>query len=326
MLSGIMRALRLALDLVLWPPVLMFATLCAAASIAAQWGRVSLSWDVAAQFAPLWLAGSAISLVTAALFRRALRWSVVVVSLVGLAFGASLVLPEFLRPAGPQAPKHAPEQLKIVQFNVWHDNPDPKAVLDWLDSERPDIAVIEENSLAFSRAVAARSGWEVACRRCEVVVLSRTPAVSVTDGRGEHPHTPLTRAVFRDRRGLFEVIGVHNAWPTDADQPFQERRLAETIRTAETARLIVTGDFNSTPWSFARRRWDAAFGIPRRDRAVSSWPARSYKRLKWLGVAFLPIDHVYAGPGWATVSVQRGPKLSSDHYPLIVTLAPVSPR
>ena len=36
----------------------------------------------------------------------------------------------------------------------------------------------------------------------------------------------------------------------------------------------------------------------------------------------LPIDHVYAGPGWRTVSVQRGPKLGSDHYPVIVTLAP----
>ena len=43
-------------------------------------------------------------------------------------------------------------------------------------------------------------------------------------------------------------------------------------------------------------------------------------------VAFplLPIDHLYAGPGWATVSVRRGPPLGSDHYPLVVTLAPVA--
>jgi endonuclease/exonuclease/phosphatase (EEP) superfamily protein YafD len=90
--------------------------------------------------------------------------------------------------------------------------------------------------------------------------------------------------------------------------------------------MIVTGDFNSTPWSFQRRRWDRAIGIPRRERAVPSWPARNYKRLKWPGMPFLPIDHVYAGPAWATVNVRRGPRLSSDHYPLVVTLAPVAPQ
>jgi endonuclease/exonuclease/phosphatase (EEP) superfamily protein YafD len=161
-----------------------------------------------------------------------------------------------------------------------------------------------------------------------VLVLSRTPALAWDNAQpGRRPHVPLTRVNFRDARGPFTVIGVHNAWPTDPDQPYQERRLAEVIASSGPKdRMIVTGDFNSAPWSFARRRWDKAFGIPRRERAIASWPAQTYKRLKWLGAPFLPIDHVYAGPGWATVSVRRGPRLSSDHYPVIVTLAPVSPR
>ncbi|MDE2488701.1 MAG: endonuclease/exonuclease/phosphatase family protein, partial [Alphaproteobacteria bacterium] len=88
----------------------------------------------------------------------------------------------------------------------------------------------------------------------------------------------------------------------------------------------VTGDFNSTPWSFSRRRWDKAFGLIRRDRALFSWPAG---KTVW-GVKppfpILPIDHVYAGPDWATVSIRRGPKLGSDHYPVVAILAPVGPR
>lgn len=36
----------------------------------------------------------------------------------------------------------------------------------------------------------------------------------------------------------------------------------------------------------------------------------------------LPIDHVYAGKGWRAVSVTRGPRLGSDHYPMVVVLAP----
>ena len=42
-----------------------------------------------------------------------------------------------------------------------------------------------------------------------------------------------------------------------------------------------------------------------------------------LPFALLPIDHVSAGPGWRTVRVERGPLLGSDHYPVIVTLAPL---
>jgi endonuclease/exonuclease/phosphatase (EEP) superfamily protein YafD len=321
-----MRSIRLALDLVLWPPVTLTAALSATAGIAAQWGRVSLKWDVLAHFAPVWLAISAAALAFAPLFGGWRRWTVVVPALLGMAAAGSLIAPEYLRPAGPQAAAGAPDQLKIVQFNVWHENPEPEAILAWLDKERPDIAIIEENSSRFSKALAAHKGWSVACPRCEVVILSRQPPIKVDNAlENAGPYTPVTRAVFRDRRGLFEVAGVHLAWPTDADHPYQERRLARLISTTPRDlrdRSIITGDFNSAPWSFARRRWDEAFGLPRRERAVPSWPARTYKSLKWLGLPFLPIDHVYAGQAWATVSVRRGPRLSSDHYPLVVTLAP----
>ena len=310
-----MRRFRLALDLLLWPPVVLTAALSAGAAILAQWGRVSLKWDVLAQFAPLWLLGCACALVASAAFLGWRRWIVAAVSVVGLAAAVSLIAPEYLRSTGPKAPANAPEQLKVVQFNVWHENPDPAPILAWLDAERPDVVVVEENSPAFLQAVVAHGGWSMACPRCEVMILSRTPALAVDKVRRwpwTRP-TPLTRAVFRDRRGPFVVIGVHEAWPTDPDQAYQERRLAGAIAQIPNARLIVAGDFNSTPWSFARRRWDAVIGISRRERALPSWPAHTYKRLKWLGLPFLPIDHVYAGPAWATVSVERGPRLTSDH-------------
>jgi endonuclease/exonuclease/phosphatase (EEP) superfamily protein YafD len=324
-----MRALRLVLHLLLWPAVLLLASVSAAAAIAAQWGRVSLRLDLLAHFAPVWLAGAAAALALSFLFRRGLRWSIAGISLAGIACSLGLIAPEVLRDAGPRAAAGAPGALKIVQFNVWYHNPDPAAVLRWLETEDPDIAVIEENSPRFRAALKDQTRWIVSCGRCEVMMLSKRSPLQVQPARrrrGRELVAPLTRAVFADAAGRFELIGVHNAWPNDDDQPIQEDRLAAVAGASSAERLIIAGDFNSTPWSFARRRWDRTLGIPRRTRALATWPGRRYGRLRWLGAPFLPIDHVYAGPGWATVEVRRGPRLSSDHYPLVVTLAPVAPR
>jgi endonuclease/exonuclease/phosphatase (EEP) superfamily protein YafD len=322
-----MRRLRILIAALLWPPLLLAAVVGSAAAVAAQLGRESLAWDILTHFAPLWLLLAAAPLAAAVGYRGSLRWLLVAAALPGVIAAGVLIAPEFTRDAGPQAAGSAGGQLKIVQFNAWHSNPDPGALLDWLDAERPDIAVLEENTPQLSRAIAARPGWHVSCGRCEVVILSRGPALSVQAPRVERGGpAPVTRVAFRDERGPFEVIGVHNAWPVDADQAFQERRLAAEIQAADDRdRLIVTGDFNSTPWSFARRRWDVAFGLPRRERALPTWPAQAEGLLRWIPLAFLPIDHVYAGRAWATVSVRRGPRLSSDHYPVVVILAPISP-
>ncbi|MFC3069733.1 endonuclease/exonuclease/phosphatase family protein [Phenylobacterium soli] len=320
-----MGLVRLALSFLLGPPVFLLAALCAGAAAAAQQGRDSLRWDVLAHFAPLWLAGAlACALVALIAFRGLAKLLVLGMAATGLVFSAMLIGPELTRPAGPSAAPDAPGQLKIVQFNVWHDSPDPERNLDWLMREDPDITVLEETTPRLREAIKASGRWRVTCPNCEVMILSKSEPVA--EGLGK-VHGPITRATFRDARGEFTVIGVHNAWPTDADQPGQEARLAQAIARFPRERTIVTGDFNSAPWSFQRRRWDARFGLIRRERALFTWPATPYKRLRWLGsVPFLPIDHVYAGDDWATVSITRGPKLASDHYPVVAILAPVAPR
>ncbi|HQR90495.1 MAG TPA: endonuclease, partial [Caulobacter sp.] len=45
-----------------------------------------------------------------------------------------------------------------------------------------------------------------------------------------------------------------------------------------------------------------------------------FSRLANAPAPFLPIDHVYAGGAWKTVSVVRGPALGSDHRPIVVKL------
>lgn len=322
-----MGLVRLILSFLLGVPAFLLAVVCAGAAAAAQQGRHSLRWDLLTHFAPLWLAGSLVAALIALLLLVGLTRLVVLgISLAGILAAGALIAPEFTRDAGPHAGRDAPGQLRVVQFNVWSRNAEIGPTIDWIVAQEPDLVLLEETTPGFRRAFEARTGWRSSCRDCEVMIYSRLPIT-----RGYTPAMkggePLSHAVVQDPVGTFDVVGVHEAWPTDGgDQQRQEARLARVLADLPKDRTILTGDFNSTPWSFSRQTWDKAFGLPRRDRAVFTWPAKPQLagRLP-MPVPILPIDHVYAGPGWATVSVTRGPKLGSDHYPVLAILAPVSP-
>lgn len=318
---------RLILTILLGPPAFLLAAVCAGAAAAAEQGRHSLRWDLLTHFAPVWFAGALLAALLAVFVLSGLgRWITAGIGIAGVLAAGALMSPEFTRSAGQHAGGASPGQLRIVQFNVWSRNVDPGRTIDWIVAQNPDIVVLEETTPSFRRGFEARTGWRAICRDCEVMIYSRLPIT-----KGYTPAAPavgpLSHAVLRDQVGPFDVVGVHNAWPTDGnDQQRQEARLAHVLADLPKDRTIAVGDFNSTPWSFSRRNWDAAFGLPRRDRALFSWPAQPQLGGKVpMPFPLLPIDHVYAGSGWATVSVNRGPKLGSDHYPILAILAPVSP-
>jgi endonuclease/exonuclease/phosphatase (EEP) superfamily protein YafD len=123
--------------------------------------------------------------------------------------------------------------------------------------------------------------------------------------------------------GPVTVLGIHAPWPTQAALAREHADFLPILRSYPAATTILAGDFNSTPWSFARRRDDRDFGLVRRTRALFTWPLAGRHRPPF---PVLPIDHVYAGPAWATVGVARGPRVGSDHYPVLVTLSPTAPR
>ena len=320
-----MPMVRLALTILFAPVFFLLAAVCAGAAVAGQFGRERLAFDVLNHLAPIWLAGALAALLAGLLFRGLARWLIVSMAAVGVAACVALMAPEYLRGAGPKAPAGASERMKLIQFNVWDKNVDVAATVDWLARQDADIIVLEEPFPALREALADRTGMHIVCPDCDVSIASKAAPLPGRSGRLFPPGIgPTAYATYRDGRGEFTVIGIHDAWPTDGDdQQRQEAQLARGIAKFPRQRTIVSGDFNSAPWSFSRRRWDKAFGLVRRDRAVFSWPAGKVTRRRYREpIAILPIDHVFAGEGWATVSVTRGPQLGSDHYPLIAVLAP----
>jgi endonuclease/exonuclease/phosphatase (EEP) superfamily protein YafD len=315
-----MDLLRLCLAFVGWP-----LALCATvAAWLAQGGRASARLDVLTHFAPIYIAAALLAAVMGLLGPRAGRSVLLATSALGVVGGVLLVGPELLgRGQAARATPDAPGQLRIVQFNAWGQNAETEAASAWIVDRNPDVVVLQEPGCLSAKLVAA--GYRDVTGSRGAMILSRRPAIRTyaQPPAAGHPGF-ISWATFPDAAGEFTVVATHRYWPVRfAREREQTAELDRVIRSLPGERLMVAGDFNSTPWSFARRREDQAWGLIRRTRALFTWPAakRSHNRLP-APFPWLPIDHVYAGPGWATVGVARGPELGSDHYPVVVTLAP----
>jgi len=273
--------------------------------------------------------GALIAAALAAVGLGASRRSGLILAAVGALAAIALMAPEFLRDTGPAARPGAPGEIKVIQFNAWRGNRHLDSVVAWLKAENPDILLLEESSPALRNLIVARTGWYVAGAQSTDMIFSHAPYLEMR--RPVVPpnrHLTWVNATYDTGGGPFEMMVTNTAWPTDLDRLLQSATLREVVSKLPRDRMVLGGDFNSTPWSFKRRRDDAALrGLIRRDRAVATWPAGRAGLWRWAApFPFLPIDHIYAGPGWATTSLRRGPRLGSDHYPLVITLAPVASR
>jgi endonuclease/exonuclease/phosphatase (EEP) superfamily protein YafD len=309
-------------------PVLILAIAAASASLASVGGRISRTLDVAAHFTPVWLVAGLLAMLGGLVAGGRTGAASVVLGGVAAAACGALMLPDlaarFRRPPGPA---DAAPTIKVVQLNLWRWNVDLPATVAWLAAEAADVVVLEEvvdNARDVPEALAEVYPYRQADLRTGTRVLSRHPNVAcgAYRARSTKTHSTGAWASFDHPAGPFTVVGFQAPWPIPPGvQQTDTEDLARWLARFDRASLIVCGDFNSTPWSAALRRQDRLFGLERRSRALFTWPVQPYTRLRLTSPApFLALDHIYAGSAWETVSVRRGPRLGSDHLPVVAVL------
>lgn len=314
------------LSLLVRGTALMLGLVGAGMALACLGGTFSDRLDAFTHAAPLWAAMGLGALLLGAIFARGgERWVMVGLGLATLTACAVLMGPELWAARKFKPAPAAPGDLKVVQFNVWHENRTPQKSLAWILAQNADVVVLEEgagDALPVVKALRAEYPFASCDRnsRCETWIFSRRKMVARGGMPTEAPYLSGAWATLADARGPFTVVGVHYTWPIPAGpQQAQGRKLAKALEAFERENLILTGDFNSTPWSFTLKRQDEALGLRRWTRALPSWPAGKFSRVAPAPAPFLPIDHVYAGKRWQAVKVERGPALGSDHRPVVVT-------
>ncbi len=325
-----MRLILNLANLFLRGTALMFSLISAVAGLACLGGMFSDQLDALTHWASIWLACGMTGLVLSLAFcRDAERKALAGIALTGVVAVVVLMTPELLSilDRRPPPPPNAP-RIKLIQFNVWAYNHAVDKTAAWILAQDADVVITEESGSGawpIIRTLKRAYPYSIGCRSkfgCDTRIFSRWPIVAEHGFYEDHEGLVGAWATLRHPGGDFTVVGNHFVWPIPAGRwQAQSRLLQAKVSRFPHDTLIVTGDFNSTPWSWSLRRQDKALGLQRRTRALATWPTGDFSRVVRAPFPILPIDQVYAGKAWKTVKVERGPSLGSDHRPVMVTLA-----
>jgi endonuclease/exonuclease/phosphatase (EEP) superfamily protein YafD len=218
--------------------------------------------------------------------------------------------------------------LRVVSVNVMSQNRKPERVLEFVRAADPDLLVLvdarQESWQPVLRALEALYPYHappLSRGRPPVILFSRHPIVEeqvVQPPRGKRPYLVAEVAVGGE---TLIVAGVHPSSPSPTEPGATRRRNRELDHiaqiTGEAERpVIVAGDFNTTPWSPHFQDLLAAAGLRNAAEGkgyVATWPT-------FFWPAQIPIDHVLIKGRLAVTVLRRGPKVGSDHYPIIADL------
>jgi endonuclease/exonuclease/phosphatase (EEP) superfamily protein YafD len=243
-----------------------------------------------------------------------------------------------------------------MTHNIFGLNYDMERVDAVIREEDPDIVALQEffpEQAGLGDLLKDRYPYAVRCqggKRANLGLYSKFP-FSEEMAAGECPEnaqgTQRTAHIvvgFTLSTGTsFSMMTTHMDWPVPI-----ERQREEFVATAEAANaiagpLVVVGDFNSTPWSYALKSFEAATGLERETRNLITYPELFTvppgvkRRFPFLPiedktcfgecgadllrtVPFLPLDHVFQR-GLIVSELHLGPQTGSDHRPVIFTMS-----
>lgn len=212
-------------------------------------------------------------------------------------------------------------RVKICSANVHVDNTDAAQLLELLRREKPDVLYVSELTPKFDAAVRASGLFPFAFSRSEL---------DSPWGAGLYSTRPLEETRFLprsfgcptivariDAEGTpLTIAGAHPVPP--AGQRFTRLRdelLADTAKQlrGRTEPVVLCGDFNATPWSYAFRDLLAVARLRDGRQGYGfkpTWPQGN-------PLLSLPIDHVLVSETIAVRDFRVGPAVRSDHFPVL---------
>jgi endonuclease/exonuclease/phosphatase (EEP) superfamily protein YafD len=252
----------------------------------------------------------------------------------GLAASTLIYVPEFVDGLAVRfdPPPRERATHSLMTFNVFGRNETPEVLADYIIATDTDIVALQEYSPEVRRGIHQRLAEHYAhfqyCaggQRAFVGLYSKLPfeplSEDVCSASVVNPER-TARIVVRfapPESEPFALATTHNDWPAPVTRQVEQfNSLRDALATVELP-LLLAGDFNSTPWSYALRRFVDEAGLARHTFNLPTFPKLWYYLRDWRWTpAFLPIDHVMSRGGIEVHELRRGEASGSDHLPIIL--------
>jgi len=297
--------------------------LATALTLAGRWHWLA---DLASHFVPHYTVAGAL-LFIGLVWSRSYRWAVLALLLTA---GNGYRLWPYLWPDRAITINEAP-QIEILQFNVSRDNPAPGTVIDYIRGLEapPDAVILLETTPAWGaylktlRDIYPTIALMPRSDNFGMAVLSRLPQDDVDFRESGTPSVPLMVLTGKVADKDLLIYATHPPPPLggllSAARNAQLAALASEIAPQMPQHVIVAGDLNTTVWSesLAPLIDDAGLRDAQRGRGyLPTWAPPLLWR--WLGI---PIDHTLVSENVTVVDRFAGPRLGSDHWPVLTTLS-----
>ena len=306
-------------------------------AVLAIFGFVVPALDILNHLQLLLFFGTLIALILGLVVRMR-RWAVIL-AVVGLVASAWTFVPEWMSGFAPRPTVSGVQTLKLMTHNIFGLNYDMQRVADVVFAEDPDILALQEyfpEQSALDELLKPKYPYSVRCqggKRANLGLYSKIPfdkemsaADCPSDAYGKQRTAHIIAGFTLSDGTHFSVMTTHMDWPFPIDRQKSEFEVAEAAANDVQGPLLVVGDFNSTPWSYAMKGFEAATSLKRETRGIVTYPLmitapRKLSRDGLLHLApFLPLDQVFER-GVAVTELRRGPATGSDHLPIVFSFA-----
>ena len=265
-----------------------------------------------------YLVASLLLLIVFAVKRQATYSALLVVA---LAINAAYVLPCY----SDNAAATGDTRLKFLYANVQAKNQDHERLIDLVNSERPDVILLQEVSAHWLEALQIlNAGYPFSYSEARednfgIAMWSRLPLASATHVDSPPLGYPTIIANARVGGTDLMLIGTHPMIPLGRDnfaaRNAQLQTVAEIVAQA-SSEVLLLGDLNASVWDRHYLQFEASTGLRNARRGngiLPTWPT-------FMPLAMIPIDHVLVSSGIGVANIKTGPRIGSDHLPLIVTV------
>ena len=238
----------------------------------------------------------------------------------GVVLNAVLVLPWYV---GEDETSGGVE-LKLLHANVLSSNTEYDRLIRLLDTEAPDLVMLQEVSpdwlvaLDELRADYPYSYAEAREGNFGIALFSRVPLRSVSHFDSPPFGYPTIVASLDIDGQVLHFIGTHPMIPVSGTfYDARNEQLAGVARLLgkQAEPKILVGDLNLSQWDMNYKRLEQQGGVRNARKGfgiLPTWPV-------FMPFAMIPIDHVLVSETISVTGFYSGPRIGSDHLPLVVT-------